>query len=93
MFTKKPDDTDWRAMHKALAEIEARLPIRFAVNKETQNIWEERKLARYEQSKTKYQSIEFQPEKWDYGRDANVVDDVAAKQSAAPNPVHEAATA
>jgi hypothetical protein len=72
MFTKKPDDTDWRAMQKARAELEARLPIRIAVNNEAQRIWENRKLERYEHGKTKYQAIEFKPEKWDLGRDAAV---------------------
>jgi hypothetical protein len=83
MFTKKPDDTDWRAMLKALAEVEARLPVRFAVNKEAQSIWEDRKLSRYEQRKSQYESIEFTPEKWDFGRDANVVDEAATGQSVA----------
>jgi hypothetical protein len=73
MFTKKPDDTDWRAMRKALAEVEARLPIRFAVNNEAQYLWEQRKLSRYEQNKTKYEEIEFKPEQWDLGRDANTM--------------------
>lgn len=73
MFTKKPDDTDWRAMRKALAELEARLPIRFVVNAEAELMWEERKLIRYENNKTQYQAIEFKPELWDLGRDANAV--------------------
>jgi hypothetical protein len=73
MFTKKPDDTDWRAMRKALAEVEARLPVRFVVNNEAQRIWEDQKMRRYEHGKTKYQAIEFNPDKWDLGRDANAV--------------------
>jgi hypothetical protein len=71
MFTNKPDDTDWRATRKALAEVEARLPLRFAVNAEAQRIWEIQKTRRYEHGKTKYQAIEFKPEKWDLGLDAN----------------------
>ncbi len=74
MFTKVPDDTDWRAMHKALAELEARLPIRFAVNTEAEWIWQERKLARYEHGKCKDQAIEFKPELWDLGRDADAAE-------------------
>jgi hypothetical protein len=73
IFTKTPDDTDWRAMHKALAELEARLPIRFSVNSEAEWIWEERKRERYEKTKTRYKQIEFKPELWDLGRDANAV--------------------
>lgn len=74
MFKKKPDDTDWRAMKKALAELEARLPIRFVVNQEAEKIWEKRKMARYEHNKTQYQAIEFKPEQWDLGRDAEAAD-------------------
>ncbi|MGZ4891670.1 MAG: hypothetical protein ACXV2B_05355 [Halobacteriota archaeon] len=71
MFTKRPDETDWRAMQKALAELQARLPIRFVVNSEANRIVEARKLARYEHAKTQYQAVELEPEKWDLGRDAN----------------------
>ena len=72
-FTKKPDDTDWRAMHKALAELEARLPIRFVVNSGAQYVWEQRKNQRYELTKKVYEQVELKPELWDLGREANAV--------------------
>jgi hypothetical protein len=72
-FTKKPDDTDWRAMRKALAELEARLPIRFVVNAQAQYVWEQRKNQRYEQTKKVYEGTELKPELWDLGREANAV--------------------
>ena len=72
-FTKKPDDTDWRAMRKALAELEARLPIRFVVNAQAQYVWEQRKNQRYELTKKVYEGTELKPELWDLGREANAV--------------------
>jgi hypothetical protein len=76
-FTKKPDDTDWRAMQKALMEIEARLPIRFDINKQAQAAYHVKRDIRYEKAKVEYEALEFKPERWDFGRDAN---------SALPNP-------
>ena len=59
-------------MKKALAELEARLPIKFSVNQEVERRVEVRKWKRYEMLKTKDQALEFMPEGWDYPRDANV---------------------
>lgn len=72
-FTQKPDDTDWRAVCKALAELEARLPVRFVVNAEADLIWEMRKNKRYELTKKVYEGTELKPELWDLGREANAV--------------------
>jgi hypothetical protein len=70
IFTKRPDDTDWRAMQKALEELRARLPIAFRVNQYAQKLWNMRKDQRYEQSKSQYEAVEFKPEVWDFGREA-----------------------
>ena len=79
-FTKSPiDDTDWRAMAKAINELEARLPIKFVINKEAEYVWEKRKNQRYEMTKKCYENVELKPELWDLGRDANAVDEEAIK--------------
>jgi hypothetical protein len=73
-FTKRPvDDIDWRAMRKAFAEIEGRLPIRFDINRRAEELWLKRKDAMYEQSKSKLTLDHFKPEHWDFGREANAV--------------------
>jgi hypothetical protein len=72
MFMQKPDETDWRAMRKALAELESRLPIiRFEVNEEADWIVGKRRLVRYEHAKHQYDAVEFKPELWDLGSRAN----------------------
>lgn len=73
-FTKMPvDDVDWRAMRKAFAEIEGRLPIRFDIDKRAEEAWLKRKDTMYEQSKSKLTLDHFKPERWDFGREANAV--------------------
>jgi hypothetical protein len=73
MFTKRIDDVDWRAAEKAFAEIEARLPIKFAVHPEMLRVVEERRQKHYEATKKHYKGIELKPEHWDLGAEANVV--------------------
>ena len=73
-FTKMPvDDVDWRAMRKAFAEIEGRLPIRFDIDKRAEEAWLKRKDTMYEQSKSTLTLDHFKPERWDFGREANAV--------------------
>ena len=73
LFTKKPDDTDWRAMEKALAEISARLPIKFVINKEAKEFVQARREQRYEQIKQKSKGIDLKPDLWDLGAEANAI--------------------
>lgn len=71
LFTKKPDDTDWRAMEKALAEISARLPIKFVINKEAGEFVKARREQRYEQIKRNSKNVDLKPDLWDLGAEAN----------------------
>ena len=77
LFTKKPDDTDWRAMEKALAEISARLPIKFVINKQAKEFVQARREQRYEQIKQKSKGVDLKPDLWDLGAEANAVYKVA----------------
>jgi len=79
LFTKKPDDTDWRAMEKALAEISARLPIKFVINKEAAEFVKARRDQRYEQIKQKSRGIDLKPDLWDLGAEANAAYKVAER--------------
>lgn len=67
------DDLDFWAMKKAIQEIEARLPVKFVINKVAEKLWDDRKLSRYEQTKRSYDQIELKPDLWDFGREANQV--------------------
>ena len=90
-FTKAPiDDTDWRAMAKAINELESRLPIKFVINNNAEYVWEQRKNQRYEMTKKSYESIELKPELWDLGRDANATDNAAIQAAAAKAALAEA---
>lgn len=71
LFTKVPDDTDWRAAEKAINELCARLPIKFLVEQNVRNVLEQRKDKRYEQTKKHYKNIEMRPDLWDLGAEAN----------------------
>ena len=73
LFTKKPDDTDWRAMEKAIAELSARLPIKFIVSKEATEIVSKRRAQKYEKTKKVYNGMEMRPDLWDMGVEANAV--------------------
>lgn len=68
---RKFDDVDWRAIEKAMSELEARLPVKFIVPKELQNIVEERRLRRYQSAKKRFTHQEFKPDTWDMGDEAN----------------------
>jgi hypothetical protein len=72
-LTKRPDDTDWRAIKKAISEIETRLPVLFKPNSELERIWTERRDQRYEATKVAYEQMELRPELWDMGQEANAV--------------------
>lgn len=73
LFTKKPDDTDWRAMEKAISELSARLPIKFIVSKEVTDIVDKRRAQKYEKTKKVYNGMEMRPDLWDLGVEANAV--------------------
>ena len=82
-FTKHPDLVDWRAMRKALAEIESRLPVKFIVSQKAHMEWEKGRDEVYEKAKADDAGNEFKPDTWDFGREADVVrkvenDNVAA---------------
>lgn len=77
-FTKRPDDIDWRAMEKALAEMEARLPIRFIVSSGAKELIQKRRDQRYERTKEHVEHIEWKPEHWDLGREANAALSISA---------------
>ncbi len=69
--TKKFDDKDWRAIEKALSEVEARLPVRFVVPTGLTSYVSQARLRRYEQTKKHYTGQEFRPDTWDLGEEAN----------------------
>lgn len=70
---RKFDDVDWRAIEKAMNELEARLPVKFVVPKELTQIVDERRLRRYQSAKKHYTHQEFKPDTWDMGDEANAV--------------------
>ncbi len=70
---RKFDDVDWRAIEKAMNELEARLPIKFVVPSELTKLVEERRLRRYQSAKKHYTHQEFKPDTWDMGDEANAV--------------------
>lgn len=72
VFTKPTvDDIDLYAIKKAAREIEARLPLKVELSAKVNELWDKRKLARYEAGKRKQADIEFKPDLWDFGREAN----------------------
>lgn len=73
LFTKRIDDVDWRAVEKALSELQARLPIKVVVLRQVSSVIEQRKLQRYAQAKKHFKGLEFKPELWDFGDEANAV--------------------
>lgn len=73
-FTKLPvDDIDWRAMRKAFAELESRLPIKFSINKRSEEAWQVRKDKMYQNTKVRFAKEELRPDLWDFGREATAV--------------------
>ena len=73
LFTKTPDDTDWRAAQKALNEISARLPVKFLIDNKVSQVMDQRKEKRYEQTKKNFTNIELRPDLWDLGAEANAI--------------------
>lgn len=72
MFTKPIVDAyDWRAIKKALAEVESRLPIHVQFVAAADAAYEQTKTKRYNEAKKAARDVEFYPSKWDYGTEAN----------------------
>lgn len=71
--TRKFDDIDWRAIEKAMAEFEARLPIKFVVPRELTSLVNKRRLCKYQSAKKHFTNQEFKPDTWDLGEEANSV--------------------
>jgi len=71
--TRKFDDVDWRAIEKAMSEFEARLPIKFVVPRQLNEIVKQRRLRSYESTKKHFKNQEFKPDSWDLGQEANAV--------------------
>lgn len=65
------DDVDWRAIEKAMNELQARLPVKFVVPAELTKLVEQRRLRRYQSAKKHYKNQEFAPDTWDMGDEAN----------------------
>ena len=72
-FTKVPDDRDWRLIEKAFEELSARLPVKFVLQKETAELFKNRRKATYEVAKLEDDDITKKPQMWDYGVTANGV--------------------
>ena len=91
--TKRLDDTDWRAIKKAIAELEARLPLRLSLNSDVERIWTTRRDQRYEATKVAYEQMEMRPELWDMGQEANAVGATTASSANqnATKPIEQAA--
>ncbi len=70
---RKFDDVDWRAIEKAMNELEARLPVKFVIPADLQKLVEQRRLRRYQSAKKHYTHQEFKPDTWDMGEEANAV--------------------
>jgi hypothetical protein len=74
------DAYDWRAVKKALAEIESRLPIKVQFVAAAEEAYNQTIKHRYTQAKNNAKDVEFKPALWDYGTDAaqdNLKADVA----------------
>ncbi len=70
---KKLDDKDWRAIEKAMNEMQARLPVRFVVSTALKDLITEARLRSYENSKKHFVGESFRPDTWDMGEEANAV--------------------
>jgi len=70
---KKLDDKDWRAIEKAMNEMQARLPVRFIVSTALKDLITEARLRSYENSKKHFVGESFRPDTWDMGEEANSV--------------------
>ena len=71
MFDKAYVDAyDWRAVRKALAEIESRLPIKVQLTAAADRVYQNTVMHRYNESKENAKYVEFTPALWDYGIEA-----------------------
>lgn len=64
------DAYDWRAVRKALAEIESRLPIKVQLTAAADAAYKQTVVHRYNQAKDNAKDVEFKPALWDYGIEA-----------------------
>lgn len=64
------DAYDWRAVKKALAEIESRLPIKVQFIAAAEEAYKATITHRYTQAKQNAKDVEFKPALWDYGTEA-----------------------
>jgi hypothetical protein len=70
---RKFDDVDWRTSEKAMSDLHARLPVKFAIPSDLQKLMGQRRLRRYQSAKKHYTQQEFKPDTWDMGDEANAV--------------------
>jgi hypothetical protein len=70
---RKLDQVDWRAIEKAIAEIQARLPLKFVVSKDLSDKIKQHRLQQYESTKKHFARQQFRPDTWDLGEEANAV--------------------
>lgn len=64
------DAYDWRAVKKALAEIESRLPIKVQFVAAAEQAYQHTVKYRYTHAKENAKDVEFKPALWDYGTEA-----------------------
>jgi len=64
------DAYDWRAVRKALAEIESRLPIKVQLTAAADAAYKQTVVRRYNEAKENAKDVEFKPSLWDYGMEA-----------------------
>lgn len=64
------DAYDWRAVKKALAEVESRLPIKVQFVAAAEEAYQNTVAHRYTQAKQNARKAEFKPALWDYGTEA-----------------------
>jgi hypothetical protein len=72
------DAIDWRAVKKAFAEIESRLPIRFIFSKSAEDAYEQSKAVRYATVKEALRAKEGEFGEWAFGLDP-LTDEAAIK--------------
>ena len=64
------DAYDWRAVKKALAEVESRLPVKVQFVTAAEQAYQKTVAHRYTQAKQNARDVEFKPALWDYGTEA-----------------------
>jgi hypothetical protein len=90
-FTKHfVDAYDWRAVKKALAEVESRLPIKVQFVAAAEAAYDRTITYRYNQAKQNAKDVEFKPALWDYGTEA--AQDNLKNNPAEPHTVEGTAT-